>query len=165
MPEINSIDFDASLINSKGGSDLIDYIKGKILPAMKGQNKYYGEVSMIVCEGVDKKPKKKGCNKKQDEKIERALRRLCGVMQDVVDPQRKFDGNPDNICGVVIYDNIEIRDGVEPHEKDIHVYTLIWYKEVGYDFKKRLKREISKEPFPGTILRTWDFKTKEKTED
>jgi hypothetical protein len=143
----------ATEVNAKGGEGVVKLVH-EMLKSMQVQSKFYGTCTLIVYQGNEEKPQKKGVNKKQDKKIETAIKRICTVMQEAVDPERNFDGNIPKIDLWFFYDNVEIRNGIEPGDKDVHCYRIAWYRETGFDLKKRLKKEIEKDP-EETVYRAW----------
>ena len=156
MPEIKIFRLNAAKVNSRGGTGASCLVEEMIRYMLK-QSRVYGECTLMVFEGNSENPKKKGKNTHQDEKIEMALRRICRVMQDAVDPERIFDGNIEKIDVNNIYQSIEVHDGVTPLEPDIHCYKIVWRREIGYNFKNRLKKEIETGIIEA-VYRTWDPK-------
>lgn len=155
MPRGKFFPLNASEVNSKGGGWVAVQVNN-MLKSMQEQSKHYGTCTLIAFEEDGKTPQKIGENEIKDVDIEKAVKRICTVMQEAVDPERKFDGNLTKIDIYYLYDNIEIRNGIEPGEKDVHCYKIVWSREPGFVLKKRLKEEISG-GLAGAVYRAWEI--------
>ena len=149
------VPLDASAVNAKGGEGVVKLVQQMIMAMQKQKEKYHSTCTLMVYEGNDKVPRKRGKSKRHDAQIRKALERICNVMHEAVDPQRKFNGNLLEIEGPEFYDLIEISDGIKPSEKDVHCYRVTWRRELGWHLKKRIREETENEIEPGSVFATW----------